>query len=267
MNNNYKYLIWSGTAVLVILALFLLAHMGPTPNTTENTVSFSGEGKVLAKPDIAVISFSIMTEAATSKAAQDDNSKKSQKVTDFLKKQGIDEKDIKTTGYNIYPQYNNNYPKPCPLDVPVTDQLMPSIYPCRGDNTPKISSYQVTQSFEAKVRNLDNASSVLDGLVTAGVNQVYNLNFQIDKSEKLKDQAREIAIKDAKDKANNLRKQLGISLGKIVDFSENGNGEPPMYYEAKAMDAGGRGGAAVEPSVPSGENEVTISVTITYQIK
>ena len=99
MNNNYKYLIWSGTAVLVILSIFLLAHMGPKPDMTTNIVSFSGEGKILSKPDIAVISFSIVTEANTSKSAQNDNSKKSQKVTDFLKNQEIDEKDIKTKAF------------------------------------------------------------------------------------------------------------------------------------------------------------------------
>jgi len=222
-------------------------------------VSFSGEGKVLAKPDIAVISFSILTEATSSKVAQDENSKKSQKVTDFLKKQGIDEKDIKTTGYNVYPQYS--YPRPCPLYAPEN-----SYYPCGGTDQ-KITGYQVTQTFEAKVRDIDKASTILDGVVTAGANQVYNLSFQIDNPEKLKDQAREMAIKDAKDKADNLKKQLGIRLGRIVSFSENGSGWPPIYYEAKAMDSRGGMGGGVEPSVPSGENEVTVNVTVTYQIK
>ena len=263
MNNDYKYLIWSGTAVLVILSIFLLAHMGPTPDINTNTVSFSGEGKILAKPDIAVISFSIVTDAVTSKAAQDDNSKKSQKVTDFLKKQGINDKDIKTTGYNVYPQYDTQ--RPCPLSMQISDQSYPAIYPC-GDNNQKITSYQVTQSFEAKVRDLDKASSILDGVVTAGANQVYNLSFQIDKPEKLKDLAREMAIKDAKDKANNLRKQLGIRLGKIVNFSENGNGWPIMY-SAKTLEAGDGKGGDVMPSIPSGKNEITVNVTITYQIK
>lgn len=260
MNNNYKYLIWSSTAVLAILGIFLLVLIGRVSDTATatNTVSFSGEGKVLAKPDIAVASFSIVTEAITSKVAQDDNSKKSQKITDFLKKQGIEDKDIKTTGYNVYPQYS--YPRPCPLGISES-----AVYPC-GDNNQKISGYQVNQSFEVKIRDLEKVSAVLDGIVSAGANQIYNLSFQIDNQEKLKDQAREMAIKDAKDKANNLRKQLGIKLGKIVNFSENGSGWPPIYFEAKAMN-GGIGGGGVEPSIPSGENEITINVTITYQIK
>ena len=106
-----KYLIWVGIATLVILSVFLIAKTNQVINTatTANTISFNGEGKVLAKPDVAVVSLSIVTEAVTSKAAQDDNSAKSKAVTDFLKVQGIENKDVKTTGYNIYPQYS--YPR------------------------------------------------------------------------------------------------------------------------------------------------------------
>ena len=86
MNTQYKYLIWAGTLVLVVLAVFLVASIDHLSNTATNTntVSFSGEGRIFAKPDIAIISFSILTEAATSKKAQDDNSAKSEKVVKFF---------------------------------------------------------------------------------------------------------------------------------------------------------------------------------------
>src|SRR3989338_3690776 len=137
MNNNYKYLVWTGIGVLVILGIFLLALTDQVANTATNTntVSFSGEGKVLAKPDIALVNLTILTEATTSKTAQDDNSKKSKAVIDFLKKQGIDEKDIKTVGYNIYPKYS--YPRPIPLGNQI-NSYMPEYY----DTNPKITGYQ-----------------------------------------------------------------------------------------------------------------------------
>ena len=257
---NYKYIIWTGTAALVMLTIFLAAATKQLKETaaTTNTISFNGEGKVSAKPDIAAVSFSIVTEAPTSKTAQDQNSVKSNKVTDFLKKQGIAEKDIKTSGYNIYPQYNNA--RPCPMMYPQSGPAFPCV-----ENEQKISGYQVTQSFEVKVRNLDSIGTVLDGLVATGANQVNNLGFQIDNPEKLKDQARVLAIADAKTKAKNLEKQLDIDLGRIVNYSEGGGGYP-IYFEAKAMSSDGSSMPPI-PSVPFGENEITIDVTITYQIE
>lgn len=256
--NNYKYLAWSGTATLIVLTIFLGISAKQVKDTaiTTNTVSFSGEGKVLAKPDIAAISFSIVTEAKTSKEAQNQNSEKSKKVFDFLKSQEIDEKDTKTTGYNVYPQYN--YSKPCPLGVPEN-----SYYPCVGEQ--KISGYQVNQLFEVKVRDLGKVSTILDGLVTAGANQVNSLGFKVDNEEKLKEEAREMAIKDAKRKAEQLEGELGINLGKIVNYNEGGY--YPVYFKAEVArdQAGGYGEGG--PSIPVGENEIIVNVTITYQIK
>ncbi|KKR23707.1 MAG: hypothetical protein UT53_C0009G0001 [Candidatus Yanofskybacteria bacterium GW2011_GWD2_39_48] len=238
MNNPFKPLILVGTIVLVVLAIFLLAKTNQTLNTaaTTNTVSFAGEGKVSAKPDIAIISASIVTQAVDSKSAQNDNSTKSTKVTEFLKQQKVEDKDIKTSGYNIYPQQK---------------------YPPYGGQ-PTITGYQVT-------RDLGNIGTVLSGLVSAGANQVSNLGLQVENPEALRDEARQKAIVDAKQKAKTLEKQVGISLGKVVNFTENTGGYPyPMMYESKAM---GMGGGGVTPDVPVGENEITISVSLTYQIK
>ncbi len=242
--NNYKYLIWAGTFTLIVLSLFLLVSTNQAFNTaaTTNTVAFTGEGKVVAKPDVAVIDLSILTEASTSKAAQDQNSTKSNALTDFLKKQGIDDKDIKTISYNIYPQYSY-----------------------QPNTKPTISGYQVNQSVQVKVRDLTKSDVILSGVVAAGVNQVNNFQLKIDDPEKLKNQAREAAIKDAKAKADILEKQLGIRLGRIINFSEGSNSVPPIYYGAPDVLGKGMGGGG--PSIPTGENEIIINVTITYQIK
>lgn len=245
MTNTQKTIaIWLGVALLAIWSVFLLVSINQKLNTatTTNTVSFSGEGKIVVKPDVAVVNLAIVSEAATSKAAQDDNSAKSKKVTDFLKKQNIDEKDIKTSGYNIYPQYK--YPQ---------------------FDKPQIQGYQVNQTLEVKIRDLAKVSGILDGVVSAGVNQVNNLSFQVDQPEELKAEARELAINDARDKANKLKSQLGIRLGRIVNFSEGFVGFPtPLYYKDSAMPIGIGGGG---PEVPVGENEIVVNVTITYQIK
>lgn len=241
MNDNYKYLRWSGVLALVILSVFLVTMTKQVKNTatTANTISFSGEGKVMAKPDIAKVEFSIVTQADTSKKAQDANSPKSKFVVDFLKKQGIGEKDIKTVSYNVYPHYE--YPR---------------------YNTPQISGHEATQKFEVKIRDLDKTNSILDGLVAAGANNIANVSFTVDEPEKLQAEARAKAIADAKKKARDLEKQLGVDLGKIVNFTENSGGYmSPMYLEAKSV------GGELIPEVPTGENEIRSEVIITYQIR
>lgn len=245
--NPYRHLVWAGTVFLIIAAVFTLVSINHKLNTaaTTNTVSFSGQGKIVAKPDVAVAYLEIVTQANTSKSAQDENSRRSKVVVDFLKKQGVGEDDIKTNSYNIYPQY---------------------VYPPYGGR-PSISGYQVTQSLEVKIRDLDKVSGILDGVVSAGVNQINNLSFQVDDPEKQREKAREEAIKDAKEKADRLEDSLGVRLGKIVNFAEDymGGPTPPIYY-AKDM-AGGFGGGGGGPEIPTGTNEILVNVSITYQIK
>jgi len=247
-----QILFWVGLAFVVILGAFVVVMTSRALETatTTNTVSFNGEGKVTSKPDIAVVDLSIVTDAKTSKAAQDDNSKKSTKLTEFLKSQGIDEKDIKTSSYNIQPQYS--YP----------------VYPYdKMTERPQIIGYQVNQTLEVKIRNLEKVDAVLDGVVATGVNQVYGLRFSIEEPEKLMEEARQKAITDAKEKADALEDQLGIRLGRIINFSESGNGSIPPFYYDKAMSLEGRGGGGDVPSVQIGENEIIVNVSITYQIK
>lgn len=257
---------WSLAGLIVVLAIFLAVSINQKLNTaaTTNTISFNGEGKVTAKPDVAVLYISILTEAKTSKEAQNANTKKSNAVVDFLKKSGVEEKDIKTTGYYINPKYQSTLTK-----VYRTTDAEPQIFPVPPlppvpeDFAPRIVGYTVDHTLEVKVRNLEKAGDILDGAVAAGANRVSGPNFQIDEQEKLQLEARQKAIDDARKKARDLEKQLGIKLGKIINFYESG-GYPISIFQEKALPTGAGGNA---PTLPIGENEITVNVTITYQIK
>ncbi|MBI2057826.1 MAG: SIMPL domain-containing protein [Candidatus Yanofskybacteria bacterium] len=240
---NHKFLYFFGICFLVVASVFLAVSAYEKLNmpVTGNTISFSGEGKVFAKPDIGLVRIVIFSEAATPQEAEKTNSPKSEKVVNFLKTQGVAEKDIKTSEYNISPQYA--YPR---------------------NEEPQIKSYLVYQELEVKIRNLDKAGAVIGGVVSVGANKVTDLRFTIDDLDKLKNQARSEAIAKAKKKANELESQLGIKLGKIVNFYENAGGFSPVFYE-KALSAPSQGGAG--PTLPAGENEITLNVTLTYQIK
>lgn len=129
---------------------------------------------------------------------------------------------------------------------------------------PKIIGYQVTQGFQVKVRDFDKLSEIVDGLAAVGVNNVNNLGFSIENPEKLRSEARTLAIADAKKKADELKGKIGIKLGKIVNFYEDIGGygldRGGDYGRAEALPAKG-------PSLPPGENEIAVNVTLTYQIK
>lgn len=217
------------------------------------SVSVSGEGTVTARPDVARITATILTQNEFLKPAQEENSRKSNVLVGYLKSVGVEEKDIKTVGYNIYPQYR--YPQPCPFGV----------YPCPPEE-PKITGYQVRNSYEITVRDLGKASDILAGVVGAGANEVSGIAFTIDKPEELQAQARKLAIDDASAKAKKLAHDLGRRLGKIINFSEGGYFPPPVFFERGG--AFGKGGdVAPAPSVQPGENEIVVTVSITYEFK
>ncbi len=93
------------------------------------------------------------------------------------------------------------------------------------------------------------------------------VQFTVDDRDKYIQQAREQAIAKAKNNAKILEKQLGIHLGDIISFNENGN--YPIYYD-KAMGMGGAESSiapAVPAQLPAGENKITSNINLTYEIK
>jgi uncharacterized protein YggE len=232
--------------IMITLGLLMFLGKGKTGYNRQNpnVISFSGEGKIFAKPDIAMVTLSVVTESKTVADVQKKNTEKMNKVIDFLKGFGIEDKDIKTTNYNLYPRYD---------------------YSQYSSKMPQIIGYEITQSLEVKMRNLDKVGDILEGSVNAGANQIYSLYFKVDKDEEFKAQAKELAIKDAKKKAEETAKQLGVRLGKLSGYSEGGGYYPPIYsnYD-KAIGVGGGGESA--PNIQTGENEILVNVTLTYEI-
>ena len=232
------------------------ANMGQAPS--QNVISVSGTGDAYATPDIANISYDISQEEKTVVAAQDSVTKRSNDILAYLKSIGVADKDIKTTNYNIYPHYEyNSRPVICysGADCPPTT------------NGQVFIGYVVTNSVQVKIRKIADAGSVLAELGARKVTNLSNLNFTIENDEAIKAEARKKAIEDAKQKAEVLAKDLGVSLVRIVSFSEGGN--YPIYAKTMSADSayGMGGGAPAVPSVPTGENKITSSVTIVYEIR
>lgn len=259
-------------AVFVVLAVFLgvktlsalkeYSHIGTVPTST-NAISVSGLGEVFAVPDIAIFSVSVVEEGKTVKEAQDKATVKMNSVIDAVKKMGVAEKDIKTTGYYSNPKYDyTNYPCIQPMMEPGVSGSVS--YPCRSGKQ-VLTGYEVSQTISVKVRKTDDAGAVLSKVGGLGASNISGLDFIIDDVDKVQAEARDKAIADAKAKAQVLAKSLGVKLVKIVSFSEGGY--QPVYYAMETKSIMGMGGSvAPSPQVPTGENKITSSVTITYEI-
>ncbi|MDP2638896.1 MAG: SIMPL domain-containing protein [Candidatus Azambacteria bacterium] len=239
-------------ATFVILALFLALagfsqFVGALNNYrnggavfTPQTVSFIGEGKVTAAPDTAKAEIGLTTEGKDTISVQNENSSKMNAVIKFLKEQGIKEGNIKTNNYSLSPKYEYN----------------------KGKST--LVGYILNQNLTVSIRNLSKVGDILDGAVLNGANQINSISMFVDNPEELKNKAREEAVKQAKEKALAASQAAGFRLGRVIGFSENSAGGPPMFYEA--MGKGG-GEVAVAPQIEPGSQEIKINITLTYLIK
>ncbi|MDP1538825.1 MAG: SIMPL domain-containing protein [bacterium] len=239
----------------VVLGLFLIVLTVSTAidiknklEETENTITVTDTGTIYAKPDLAVANFSVVVEAKTVGEAMSENTQKMNAVISFMKEQGIEDKDLKTTNFNIYPRY----------EWYDSTQYYPS-----GKRV--LVGYEVTQTLQVKIRNIEKIGEILEGGTSAGANEVSDLEFTIDNQDELKKQARKEAITKAKAKAEELAKELGINLVRISNFSESS--VLPYFYSMKEAAVGMGGDEALAPSIQTGENKIEVTVSITYEIK
>jgi hypothetical protein len=216
-----------------------------------NTISVKGSGDISAISDIATLNVNISKDAITAKEAQSQLNESITKTLSYLKEQGIEDKDIKSEFGGINPKY---------------ETVKCYYYPCPSES--KIVGYTANQSIEVKVRDVDNASVIRTGLSEVGITNISGPTFSIDDEDSYKAEARALAIKDAKEKAKILANDLGVKLGRIVSFYEEGENGYPMYAkEMSSIGADMLDSRAPAPVLPKGENKIYSNITITFVIK
>ncbi len=208
-----------------------------------NNITVSGTGKIYTKPNLALISFSVITEKESIGKAMEENTEKMNNIISEIKEEGIEEKDLKTTGYNIYPRYEW-YEK--------TEEKP------QGERV--LVGYEVYQTLEVKIRDLGKIGNIIQKATEKGANKVSNLQFTVENEDEIKKQAREEAIKKAKDKAEEIASQLGVNLVKIINFEEGQIVSPRYYSLEKAA------GVSEDLSIEAGENKIEVTVNITYKL-
>lgn len=200
---------------------------------SRNTITVSDSGEIYADPDLAIIDLSVISEAETVTEAMNQNTDKMDAIVAVIKGHGVSSDDLKTTNFSIHPRYEY-----------------------RSDEKRTLVGYEIHQTLQVKIRDLQKTSPIIQAATDAGVNQVGNLQFTIDQQDDLKKQAREMAIEKAKIKARELAGQLGVRLIRITSFNE---GVGVSIYQEKAYGIGGG-------SIESGQNKIETTVSITYEI-
>jgi len=210
---------------------------------TKNTLVVSGRGEAYGKPDLALISFAVVSEAKTVAEAMAQNSQKMNAVIQFVKSQGVEDKDLKTTTFSLRPRYEWRE------DLSSQRQLV---------------GYEARQQLEVKVRAMDKIGRLVEGASAAGANQIGDLQFTIDNREELERKAREEAVKNAKDRAKELASLLGVNLVRITNFNEEN--QVPRPYALESLAAVDMKEGTEVPQIETGENKIEITVNITYEI-
>ncbi len=203
------------------------------------SITVTGTGKVKYVPDIVYVSLGASSDGKSAAEAWKKNAEIVQKIFARLRELGVDEKDLQTTSVTLNPKYF--YPK---------------------DEPPRLLGYVATYNLKVTVRKIKEVGKVLDGAAESGANQQVGIQFASSDVEKLMDQARLAAVRDARKKAEMLTQGAGASLGLLRSITE-GSHTPWRHYEL-AMPKSGRLSDALP--IAAGEQELSVSVTLTYDL-
>ena len=219
------------------LALAKPAEMIPANGNTYS-ISVSGNAQVSLKPDVAYVTLGALTYDASAAIARNTNNELMTKVMAAVKAQGVAAEDIKTVNYSVSPRYDQN--------------------------STKIIGYEINNSIQVKVKNIDKLGLVIQDGTAAGANMANGLYFDVQDREGAYNQALTKAIENARMRAETLAKSAGGQLGAVLNVSENGGYNPWPIYRGGFYDKSGSGNGA---PVSSGNMDISAAVSITFELK
>ena len=232
--------------ILATSAVSIVSVVMALKNNNQDRFSVVGSGTVYAKADIANIEVGLKTGTKkTAAEATTESTNKMNQITTEITKLGVEDKDIKTSNYTLSPVYNWTNAK--------------------GQ---ELVGYEVTQTLTLKIRDLSKIGDIIAKTTEQGANQVGNISFTIDDEYALKNQARELAITKAKEKATLIANQSGMKLGAVKSVVENTEPviSPIMYTNAK-LELSSAADQVSTPNIQTGQNEIKVDVTLVYEVK
>ncbi len=244
MNNSLSPVI---LGIAIVIGSWIIAtninHTSVITTDKTNNLSVAGDGKVYAKPDTFILSVLSEEKSKTTKDGFARVSERIAQVKDLLTKNGIVDKDIQSTNISINPSYNYD----------------------NGKTT--IDGFMASHGLSIKIHNLDSVDAILSGVSAIPGVQIQSTSYDIDDKTSLYTEARDLAIAKAKQKATDIAKSSGISLGRILSIGESQGYVSPVanqyFAEAKAMSADMVSGGGVS----AGQLEISTTVSISYEIQ
>ncbi len=247
-----KHYFWFLLNVLLVVMILVAVFLGipfvsamKSSYVPARTMTVSAEGQTSATPDLAEISFSVVTQGTSPQTLSTNNTSKMNAVLQFVASQGISASDTATTGYDLEPNYQYD----------TTSQRQ------------YITGYTLTQTVTVKIHDLTKVASVLGGLAPLGVNEIGGVNFTFNDPEAALAPARADGFAKAEAKAQEMASETGVSLGAIINVSESGTTPPPGPIYSMASGGGAAVGEAVPPTIEPGTQDLTDNVTITYALQ
>lgn len=202
------------------------------------TITASGEGAIEAVPDVAYVNIGVITEGTELSKVQSDNAEKMTKVVESLAKLGINKEEIKTRNYNVNPKYEWN----------------------KDTGKSSITGYTVSNALEVTINDTTITGSVLDEVVTNGSNSINSIRFGLKNETELYNQALELAVKDAKAKAEAMGKGLGLVNIQPLRITESSNRNTPVYYDRAAVSM-----EVAKASTPISEGELKVKASVSVE--
>lgn len=245
-NKMIQGLLGLAASALVVSACVPAAPLPAMAQSTEpapaitRTISVNGTGLAYTAPDKAMISIGVQTRDKDAGKAVDANTAAMNKILAALKAQGLADKDLQTQNFSISPQPE---------------------YDSSGNPT-GVVNFVVDNTLVATVRNLPKLGATLSAAVAAGANNIYGISFGVQDPTQLQATARDLAVADARSRAEALAKAAGVTLGDVISISESVSVPLPSPVYARAM-------AQDVASVPvaTGEQTVSVDVSVTFAIK
>lgn len=225
---------------LMILAMLCITVSNAQELKQVPQISVTGEGEIKVVPDQAVITATVETKGNVAKEVKKQNDQQIELVLKLIKKMNLAPTDYKTQRVSLNPQY---------------------------DYEKKKTTYNASQTIEILVRDLSKYDQLMEGLVDQGVNRIDNVVFQSSNLSKYQSEARKMAMKDAKSKAEDYVGVLGQKVGKAMVIADNSQSYNPQPVYARLMKTEMSDMVSPRETLAAGEIKITANVSVSFLLE